>query len=121
MIFFEFEELIEEFSTYFTMQLPVEIKPVVEYDNLGRLVNKDDVSPPVDARGALVPLTERVIYQSGGRLTEADRQLYSLDPNIPKKTKIFHKGMTYHVESKVPYEEFSDFSLYVLKAVSAFD
>lgn len=121
MRLFEFEDLIKEYTVPFMIQYPVIVDPkTVERDNLGKEI-KPEPLPPVPAEGALIPFAQRVIYQSGGRLTESDRTLYSLDHDIPKKAKIFHDGLTYHVESKTPYKPYADFAVYTLKAVSAFD
>lgn len=103
------------------IQYPVITDPeTVERDDLGKKIQPDPL-PPVAAEGALIPLPQRVIYQSGGRLTEADRMLYSLDFNIPLKSKIMHGDFVYHVESKTPFDAYADFATYTLKAVSAFD
>lgn len=103
------------------MKYPNEDDPPLGYDDLGKEIRPIGPQRPTSGRGALIPLSQRVIYQSGGRLTESDRQLYSLDHNIPKKTKIMYKGETYHVESKLPLEDYADFSVYMLKGVDAFD
>lgn len=119
-IFESFGDLIEEFSVEFEMLFPSEAEPTQKYDDLGKPI-KTDNPVPIMAVGALIPLPQKVIYESGGRLTESDRQLYSLNHDIPHKTKIYYGGVTYHVESKTPYHPYSDFSLYILKGVSAFD
>lgn len=103
------------------IEYPVVTDPkTVDRDLLGKEI-KAPPNDPVPAEGALIPLSQRVIYQSGGRLTEADRHLYSLDQKIPKKSKVFYDDLTYHVESKTPFSPYGDFAVYILKAVSAFD
>lgn len=119
-LFLDFGDLIEDFSFEFEMLLPAKDEPTQKRDDLGKPI-KTTAPATVIGRGALIPLPQRTIYESGGRLTESDRQLYSLDHNIPPKTKIFHEGVTYHVEGKTPYTPYSDFSLYILKGVNAFD
>lgn len=121
MRLFEFKSLIEEYTVSFMIEHPVVVDPkTVERDNLGNPL-KAPPNVPVEAKGALIPFPQRAIYQSGGRLTESDRTLYSLDQNIPIKSKILHDGLTYHVESKTPYDPYADFAVYTCKAVSAFD
>lgn len=120
MKLFNFKQLIDQFTVTFTLEEPKETDVPVEYDLIGNEISTNNDIPKV-AKGALVPLPHRVIYQSGGRLTEADRQLYSLDPNIPLKSKITYHGMKYQVESKTPYSDYADFTTYTLKGVDAFD
>lgn len=116
---FEFVDMIKEYSVTFQMEYPGTTTEPKQYDDLGKVINKgDDV--PTTGEGALIPLSHRQIYNSGGRYTEGDRQLYTTDHNIPPKTKIFYKGMTYSVESKVPWEDYADFSQYMLKGVDIF-
>lgn len=117
---FEFKDLIEQFTVTFTLERFIEPNEPVEYDNRGNVINPLDDLPKM-ARGALIPMPQKAVYQSGGRLTEADRLLYSLDHTIPLKSRITYKGMKYHVESKTPYEDFADFSTYTLKGVDSFD
>lgn len=116
MKLFEFKRLIERFTVPFTLERPMVSDEVREWDNKGKEIPKALVIPEA-ALGALIPLQQRVIYQSGGALTEADRQLYSLDHTIPLKSRITYKGITYSVETKTPHEDFADFSFYTLKAV----
>jgi hypothetical protein len=119
---FKFKRLIEKYKVSFVLekakpeQTPVSAE---DFDDQGR--PKETPIEPVIASGALVPLPARLIYQSGGRLTEADRILYSIDHAIPLKSKITYKGLKYSVESKTPYEDYADFTQYTLKAVSSFD
>ncbi len=125
---FEFKDLIDKYSVKFTIEYPsappseVSGNDLEDYDLLGNAIENNGGTPGVIIEeGALIPLPARVIYQSGGRLTEADRMLYSTNHNIPNKSKILYKGLTYHVESKTPYEDYADFSQYTCKAVTAFD
>lgn len=120
MKFFNFKPLIEQYTVNFLLEYPQDTDKPKVYDDLGKLIPAPP-SEPIAAKGALIPLPQRLIYESGGRLTEADRQLYSLDHNIPLKSRITYKGLKYYVESKTPYEDFADFSTYTLKGVDAFD
>lgn len=120
MKFFNFKPLIEQYTVNFLLEYPQDTGKPKEYDDLGKPIAAPP-SEPIAAKGALIPLPQRLIYESGGRLAEADRQLYSLDHNIPLKSRITYNGLKYYVESKTPYEDFADFSTYTLKGVDAFD
>lgn len=82
---------------------------------------KPTASQPIDTTGAVIPLSSNQIYQSGGRLTDSDRQLIIDDPDIPPKSLIVCGGQKYSVEQMIPYHLFADFTQYELKWVSAFD
>jgi hypothetical protein len=119
MKFYQFKKLIEKYSVSFTLEKAENKDPSTltadDYDAQGNYIGGSN--PPVAAVGALVPLPQRLVYQSGGRLTEADRTLYSTDHEIPLKSKITYRGLVYHVESKTPFEDYADFTQYTLKAV----
>ncbi|WP_305961053.1 hypothetical protein [Bacillus safensis] len=113
---FSFMKLIEKYSVTFDLV----VQGAGDYDNLGRW--KDGEAITTTQKGALVVLPSQLIYQSGGRLTTLDRQLYiSKAVEIPLKSKVIYKGATYHVESMNPFEDYADFNSYILKAVSSFD
>lgn len=69
--------------------------------------------------GAILPLSQRKIYQSGGTLTSADRQLYMLEriEEALKGSKVTYQGKTYFIEEDADYTDFSDVSVYVLRWV----
>lgn len=69
---------------------------------------------------AVIPVSERQLYQSGGRYTDADKNIYTFE-SLQPKTKVIYKGITYSVEQSSDYTEYGDFFHYVLKAVSSFD
>lgn len=73
--------------------------------------------------GAIIPLAERKIYQSGGSYTAKDRQLYTfktLGRNL-KNIKLLYKNSLYSVEQETDYSDYSDVFVYLLKYVSLFD
>jgi hypothetical protein len=122
---FEFKRLIDKYSVSFSISYPgspISGDNVNEYDDLGNPITPTAPSEqmPSNLIGALLPIKQNVIYQSGGRLTEADRMLYTTNHDIPLKSKISYKGFVYSVESKMPYEDVADFSSYVCKGVSSF-
>lgn len=79
----------------------------------------------VDMIGAIMPLSERKIYQSGGAYTSQDRQLFVSEPieNPLSNVVIEYDGRRYHVEEDRDFgqEQWTGVSVYVLKWVSNFD
>jgi len=73
----------------------------------------------IPGRGAVLPYSDSQIYQSGGRLTQSNRQLIT-GMDIPDKAIVVHKEKKYSAEAQTGYEEHADFKLYNLKWVSAF-
>lgn len=78
--------------------------------------------PPEPINGALVPMPDRKIYQSGGTYTEQDREFIT-GAGIPLEPAayIMHRGIRYHVESENDYSEYAGFHDYNLKRVGAVD
>ncbi|MDQ0816068.1 hypothetical protein QF033_000646 [Bacillus pumilus] len=114
---FNFEKLIDKYSVTFDLVVQ---SSEGDYDDLGRWQDGEAIT--TTQKGALVVLPSQLIYQSGGRLTTFDRQLYiNKSVKIPPKSKVIYKGSTYHVESMNPFEDYADFNSYILKAVSSFD
>lgn len=73
--------------------------------------------------GAVIPLTERKIYQSGGSYTAKDRQLYtfkSLQGDL-RNIKVRYKDNVYSVEQETDYSDYSDVFIYLMKYVGLFD
>lgn len=113
---YRFKRLIDKYGVSFQL----EIESAGAFDHVGEW--KAGPSVTMIQNGALVPLTQRQIYQSGGRLTEADRTLIiSKSVVIPPKAKIHYKGKTYHVEATIPFEDYGDFNSYTLKHISVFN
>ncbi|WP_426578890.1 hypothetical protein P5490_000010 [Bacillus altitudinis] len=67
---FSFMKLIEKYSVTFDLV----VQSAGDYDNLGRWQDGEAIT--TTQKGALVVLPSQLIYQSGGRLTTLDRQLY---------------------------------------------
>lgn len=67
--------------------------------------------------GAIVPISERKLYDLGGTYTEQDRELYLQKPlEAPlSEFRVIYKGNTYAVESGRNYEEYADAVVYMLK------
>lgn len=69
--------------------------------------------------GAIVPYSDSKIYQSGGFLTQKDRELYMKTPiTAPlKAAKVSYKGDIYNIESNRDYGDYADAYIYSLKWV----
>lgn len=125
-MFLEFADLIKENSKQFTLEYP---KPegdgdAEEYDPLGNPISHGGTGaylPPIPGEGAILPINAKVVYASGGTYTEADRTLYSLNHDIPEKTRIRFGNMVYIVGQERDWKGYADFSKYICKAVTAFD
>ena len=74
-------------------------------------------------RGAIVPMSERKVYQSGGHYTSEDRNLYMHSPiTAPlEDCRVEYKGKTYSIEEEQDFSEYADVWEYVLRRVSADD
>ena len=83
----------------------------------GRYVETESVT--ASKTGAIVPLSQRKIYQSGGTLSTTDRQLYMLERITEplNNATVKYKGKTYKIEEDTDYTDYSDVSVYVLKWV----
>ena len=72
-------------------------------------------------RGAIVPMSDRKIYGSGGTYTQGDRELYITKPLTGNLSdfKVIYKGITFGVEESRNYGDYADVYVYVLKRVEA--
>ena len=71
--------------------------------------------------GAIVPISDRKIYQSGGTLTQSDREWFipeALSGSL-EDFKVTYKGETYTVEECRDYNDYANVAVYVLKRVNA--
>jgi hypothetical protein len=109
MTLYKFKRLIEKYNVAFNLLQ----KSEGHYDDSGEWV--EGLGDPEPGHGAIVPLPQSLIYQSGGALTQYDRNLYT-DMVIPLQSKIDYKGVRYTVTSKTPFSDYADFNLYVLKS-----
>lgn len=89
------------------------------YDTGGDWVPPQHIEKDVELNCAIVPMSTRQINDSGGRYSASDRQLYTQTKLQPKQ-HIKYKNVTYSVEEETDYTEYSDFFVYVIKAVSPF-
>lgn len=70
-------------------------------------------------RGAIVPMSDKKIYSSGGTYTAQDKELYVLTPlkQPLSDLKVIYKGNSYAVEQGRNFEEYADAAVYNLKWV----
>ncbi|MEK3645825.1 hypothetical protein [Aeribacillus sp. FSL M8-0235] len=117
---FDFSDLIEEYSLPIQIILPANPDDKGHYDeNTGEWVSPT-AAEPISTNAVVIPFSSNEIYQSGGRLSSADRQLITT-MDIPIKSIVVSDGHKYSVERELPYKAYAGFNLYELKWVSAFD
>lgn len=116
MKLYNFKRLIRRYSVDFTLCQEQEGKYVS-----GKWEEGKSIKTPM--RGAIVPMTERKIYDSGGTYTAQDRELYLTAPlDRPLSAlKIIHDLNVYHVEEAKDFSDYADVAIYVLKWVSKND
>lgn len=114
---FNFDRLIRKYS--------VNCKLISEAAD-GRYIGGEWVPEPAPPSqgitGAVIPMMDRKIYQSGGTYTEQDREFITL-VEIPLEPThyIIHHGSKYEIQENTDYSGYAGFYAYNLKRVSAFD
>jgi hypothetical protein len=113
---YDFTQLIKKYSTEFTVLSQKESR----YDG-GIRVDGETVTTVLS--GAVVPLGERKLYQSGGAYTSQDRSLYMFKriPQALMDGKVLYKGDTYSIEEETEYSDFADVFIYTLRRVNVND
>lgn len=111
---YNFDRLIDKYSVDFTLVSTAEGGFVD-----GKYVAGEATETP--CRGAIVPMSERKIYQSGGSYTDKDKQLYmrTAIPAPLKLTKVRYKNNNYNIEQVTDYDDYADAYIYTLKWVGA--
>lgn len=72
--------------------------------------------------GAVVPIAEKRIQNSGGFYQQGDCDFITLTPvEITSNTYLVYKGKTYKLMDSTDYSEYADFNTYVARRVSSFD
>ena len=75
-----------------------------------------------DMRGAIVPISEKRINNSGGDYKQGDCEFITLEPiEINSDTFIVYKDKKYKLQDTTDYSAYADFNTYVARRVSAFD
>lgn len=72
--------------------------------------------------GAVVPITEKRIQNSGGFYKQGDCEFVTLKPvELTSNTYLVYKDKKYKLMDATDYSEYADFYTYVARRVSAFD
>lgn len=113
---YDFRRLIEKYSVDFL--LVTEEKG--GYVGGKYVAGKETVT---ERRGAIVPISDKKIYQSGGTLTDKDRQLFMKTPieESLKYSNVKYNGCKYSIEQETNFDDYADAYIYMLKWVENFD
>lgn len=116
MAYFDFQYLIQKYSTPFVLEIP----SVDGYDAKGDLIPGEPTKK--NLTGAVLAHRESKIFKSDGTLTEQDRALYMLEPltDALQGAKVIHGGKVYDISSALDNAEFTGVYAYTLKFVSVF-
>lgn len=111
MQLYNFKRLIRKYSV--TAQLHKKQGSYVA----GKWVENDDEI--CDVKGAIIPISDRKIYQSGGTLTQNDREWYLSEALTGSLSdfKVVYDSNTYTVEESRDYTDYANVAVYVLKRV----
>lgn len=75
-----------------------------------------------DIKGAIVPITEKRINNSGGDYKQGDCEFISTKPlELNSDTFIVYKDKKYKLQENTDYSDYADFYNYIARRVSAFD
>lgn len=111
-----FESLVNTFAVPIKIKLPKD-------EAGGEYVNGEWVPAfqgEFEATGAVIPYSDRAIFQSAGQITSKDRQLAYLG-ELPIGTKVIDKDVEYEITSTSPYmDHYADTNLYDMKEVGLF-
>ena len=116
MQYFDFEYLIEKYSTEFTVSVP----SAGEYDDSGDWV--EGTPSKVTLTGAIISHRQSKIFKSQGALTEQDRALYMLNPldKALHGAKLYYEDKEYRIGDMLENAAFTGVYAYTLKYVSTF-
>ena len=115
MKLYNFKRLIKKYSVTFCLHKSQGGYVSGKWEEGGELVK--------EMRGAIVPMSDRKIYGSGGTYTSQDRELYVSEPleGSLSDVKVVYKDNTYAVEEGRNFEDYADAAVYTLKWVSKND
>lgn len=112
MKLYNFANLIKKYSVTFCLHKTQGSYVSGKWEEGGEIVK--------EMRGAIVPLSDTKVYQSGGTYDKNDRELYMMEP-IPEplsEWKVHYKDKVYTVESGKDFTDYADVMVYNLKAVT---
>ena len=76
----------------------------------------------MDIKGAVVPISEKRIQNSGGSYKQGDCEFITTELiEITSNTYLVDKGKKYKLQDSTDYSDYADFNVYVARRVSAFD
>lgn len=109
MKLYHFARLIQKYSVTFCLHRTQGSFVGGKWEDGGEIVT--------EMRGAIVPMSDRKIYDSGGTYTTQDRELYLTMPLTGDLSalKVVYKGNAYSVESGRNFEDYADVAIYDLK------
>lgn len=111
----DFSRIIEKYSTDFTI---IEFSEG-NYED-GEYVKGNEIRNP--KKGAIFPMSQRKIYNSGGNYKTQDKQLYTTQYiSLETEKFILHNKRKYKIEEDTDYSDFADIYIYILKRVDSFD
>ena len=115
--YFDFSDLIQDFSNTFTAISHTD----GGYNDSGEW--QDGVEMRTEYKGAIIAFKESKVFRSEGAITAKDKRLFMQQP-LPQAligAEVVHKGQKYMIESELENAEFTGVWSYLLKWVSAFD
>lgn len=72
--------------------------------------------------GAVIPMTTKKIYESGGTYTEQDREFITLaEISLEPHSFIVYGGTKYQVQESTDYSDYAGFYAYNLKRMGVFE
>lgn len=83
---------------------------------------QDGMQTTTNIKGAIVPINEKRIQNSGGSYKQGDCEFITTQPVvIHSNIYIVHNGKKYKLMDSTDYSDYADFNIYVARRVSAFD
>ena len=115
--YFDFSDLIEQYSVDFVAEIPSEGG---KWNDKGDYVESEPQKTAL--HGAIIAHRESKVYKSNGAITTQDKALYMLEPleNSLQGAKVTHEGKRYSIGSLLENSEFTGVWAYNLQFVSAF-
>jgi len=109
MKLYNFTRLIRKYSVTFCLHRTQGSFVAGKWEGGGEIVET--------MRGAIVPMGDKKIYDSGGTYTSKDRELYLTMPlkEPLSALKVVYKGNAYAVENGRDFEDYADVAVYNLK------
>lgn len=116
-LYFDFSDLIQDYSTTFTVITHQE----GYYDEKGDYQEKQEVR--TELTGAIIAFKESKVFRSEGKITTKDKRLFMEQalPDALMGASVEHDGQKYMIESELENAVFTGVYSYMLRWVSAFD